>query len=334
MISDYVIYSAYSAIFIERELLNTSFITSQVWRLPAVLLTIVVCIKQTRFGRDSLKRLSLLILLSATIAANGCASKQVHEQQAKAQAIDNTSNSQSLDNESLVDEADTASDPDPFESVNRIVWDFNYDVLDRFLVKPLTQGYIAITPSPVRVGLQNAADNIEEPANVVNNLLQGKVNGSMTSVARFAVNSTIGILGIFDVASSMGLEREREDFGQVLGVWGVGTGPYLMLPALGPSDLRSLTGRVADNFYWPSTVLEDPYVIGAALVSLLEARASLLQQEELLNRATDPYLFVRDAYFQNLAFEVSDGQIEQKSEEELEQETEDFSDFEDLLDGI
>lgn len=222
---------------------------------------------------------------------------------------------------------------DPLESVNRVMWDFNYDVLDKFLIKPLTKGYIAITPQFLRTGLLNAANNIEEPANTVNNILQGKVEGGFTSVGRFAVNSTVGILGFFDVAQSMGLERQREDFGQVLGVWGVGTGPYLMLPALGPSDIRSFTGRVVDNYYWPSTVLEDPYVIGAAVVSILEARASLLEQEENLNRALDPYLFVRDAYFQRLAFEVSDGKIEQKSEEELEEQEEDFSDFEALLNG-
>jgi len=222
---------------------------------------------------------------------------------------------------------------DPFEPFNRVMWDFNYEVLDRFLVKPVTKGYVAVTPMPIRNGLQNAADNIEEPANSINNLLQGKVEGSLTSIGRFAVNTTIGLLGIFDVASSMGLERQREDFGQVLGVWGVGTGPYLMLPALGPNDFRSLTGRVVDNYYWPSTVLEDPYLIAAAVVSLLETRASLLEQEENLNRALDQYLFVRDAYFQRLAFEVSDGKIQQKSEEELEAEEEDFSDFESLLNG-
>ncbi len=223
---------------------------------------------------------------------------------------------------------------DPLEPVNRVVWDFNYQVLDRFLIKPLTKGYVAVTPQFLRTGLLNAANNIEEPANTINNLLQGKVEGSGTSIARFAVNSTVGLLGFFDVADDMGLERQREDFGQVLGVWGVGTGPYLMLPALGPSDIRSFTGRIVDNYYWPSTVLEDPYVIGAALVSVLETRASLLEQEETLNRALDQYLFVRDAYFQRLAFEVNDGKLEQKSEQEIKQEEEDFSNFEDLLEGI
>ena len=232
-----------------------------------------------------------------------------------------------------VREETTETNVDPIEPINRLVWDFNYEVLDKFLLKPATQVYVAYTPQLVRTGLSNAADNIEEPANSINNLFQGKVEDSMTSVARFAINSTVGLLGFFDVASNMSLEQKREDFGQVLGVWGVGTGPYLMLPALGPSDIRSFTGDVVDNYYWPGTVLKDPIVISAALVSILETRALLLEQEEQLNRALDPYLFVRDAYFQRLAFEVSDGAFEEKSEEELEVEQDDFSDFEDLLNG-
>ena len=272
----------------------------------------------------------VLSLLLFGVFAGGCASNN------KVQAQSSTENEvdSSLAETPVTAKVEETKVTDPFESLNRVMWDFNYEVLDKFLLKPLTKGYVFITPQPVRTGLVNASNNIEEPANAINNLLQGKFEGSITSVTRFAVNSTVGILGIFDVAKAMGLEREREDFGQVLGVWGVGTGPYLMLPALGPSDFRSLTGRVVDNYYWPSTVLRDPYVIGAAVVSILEARASLIDQEENLNRALDQYLFVRDAYFQRLAFEVSDGVIIQKSEEELEKEQDDFSDFEDLLKGM
>lgn len=269
----------------------------------------------------------LLICLSL----GACAANSSQEQAANQQLSNNADNSQ-LDTNDTSGKANKISDP--LESVNRVVWDFNYDVLDRFLVKPVTQGYIAITPQPVRTGLLNAANNLEEPANTINNMLQGKPDDSFASLGRFLINSTVGLLGIFDVASSMGLARQEEDFGQVLGVWGVGTGPYLMLPALGPSDVRSFTGDIVDNFYWPSTILEDPIVIGAAVVNLLETRASLLEQEENLNRAIDQYLFVRDVYFQRLAFEVSDGEIKQQSDEELEQEADDFSDFESMLEGL
>lgn len=228
-------------------------------------------------------------------------------------------------------EAEPERNVDPFEPINRVFWDLNYEILDRFLVKPATKVYITVMPQFLRSGLLNASENLSEPASAVNNLLQGKPVDSLTSVGRFLLNSTVGIVGLFDVASKMGLEVKEEDFGEVLGVWGVGTGPYLMLPALGPSDFRSLTGRVVDNVYWPTTILDDPYVIASNVIKVIEARASLLDQEELLNRSIDQYLFVRDAYFQRLAFKVSDGKIKIKSKEELEEEDDDFSNFEDLL---
>lgn len=226
------------------------------------------------------------------------------------------------------------SNKDPLEGVNRLVWSFNFDVLDRFLLKPLTKTYVAVMPQFMRTGLLNASENLEEPVNTVNNLLQGKGEESLVSISRFAVNTTVGMLGFFDVANELGLQEEREDFGQVLGVWGVDTGPYLMLPALGPSDVRSFTGRIVDNVYWPLTLLDTPYVVAANVVDIVETRALLLAQEEQLNRALDPYLFVRDAYFQRLEFEVSDGKVETKSEEQIEQESDDFADFEDLLNDI
>lgn len=274
-----------------------------------------------------INKLGSLVILLASITMAGCASNK----SAQLEQVEQTD--ASLAPVEKTNDIEQSEISDPIEPFNRLMWDFNYDILDRFLLKPLTKGYVAVMPQPIRTGLVNAANNIEEPANSINNMLQGKFEGGFTSVGRFAVNSTVGLLGFFDVASKMGLERQREDFGQVLGVWGVGTGPYLMLPALGPSDIRSFSGRVIDSYYWPSTVLEDPYLIGAAMVSIIEARATLLEQEENLNRALDPYLFVRDVYFQRLAFEVSDGKIEQKSNEELEEEEEDFSDFEALLNG-
>nr|WP_136251695.1 VacJ family lipoprotein [Ningiella ruwaisensis] len=220
---------------------------------------------------------------------------------------------------------------DPFEPVNRVVWDFNRDVLDRFILKPVTQGYVAITPMPVRNGLLNASENIQEPANVINNFLQGKPSDSFASFSRFVINSTIGIFGLFDVAESMGIERQEEDFNQVLGNLGIGTGPYIMLPILGPSDVRNFTGEMVDRFYWPETVLADQYAVGAAVVRLLETRATLLDQEANLERALDQYLFVRDAYFQRSAFELSDGKFGQRTEEEIQEEAEDFEDFESLF---
>jgi phospholipid-binding lipoprotein MlaA len=258
-------------------------------------------------------------VLAVMLTLGGCASSDRQAQIDAAKQNDNPSQVQN---------------PDPLESVNRVVWDFNFDILDRFLLKPLTQGYVAVTPQFIRTGLLNASENLEEPANTINNLLQGKAEDSAASLGRFAINSTVGLLGFFDVANKMGLPRKEEDFGQVLGVWGVGTGPYLMLPALGPSDVRSFTGRIVDNVYWPLSVLESQYVIASNVVGVLETRAVLLEQEAQLERSLDPYLFVRDAYFQRLAFEVSDGKVPMKSQEEVEKESDDFAEFEGLLDDL
>lgn len=261
------------------------------------------------------------IAVVIALGLGGCANQVTSEQ------------ADSVGNQALAGNQDPAveNNVDPFEPVNRVFWDLNYEILDKFLVKPVTVAYVTVTPQVVRTGLLNASENLSEPASAVNNLLQGKPVDSLTSVGRFLVNSTIGLVGIFDVATELGMEVKEEDFGEVLGVWGVGTGPYLMLPALGPSDFRSLTGRVVDNVYWPMTVLESPYVIVSNVVKVVETRASLLEQEENLNRSLDQYLFVRDAYFQRLAFKVSDGKVQVKTEEELEEEQDDFSNFEDLL---
>ncbi|WP_371192539.1 VacJ family lipoprotein [Glaciecola sp. SC05] len=222
---------------------------------------------------------------------------------------------------------------DPFESINRLMWIVNRDVLDRFFLKPLTQGYVAITPQVIRTGLLNAAENVQEPASAINNLLQGKPDDSFDSATRFLLNSTVGIFGIFDVATAIGIERKQEDFNQVLGSYGIGTGPYLMVPVFGPSDVRNFTGELVDRYYWPETVFSDPYAIGAGVIRLIETRATLLNQEDLLERSLDQYLFVRDVYFQRAAFELSDGQLGQQTEEEIEEEADDFADFEALLEG-
>ena len=221
------------------------------------------------------------------------------------------------------------SDPrDPLESVNRVMWEFNYDVLDRFLVKPATKGYLAVTPKPVRTGLINVVENIEEPANILNNAMQGKVDGMMTSLARFLVNSTVGVLGIFDVASAMDLTVKEEDFGQTLGTYGLDTGPYLMLPARGPTDIRSTTGDIVDGLVFPMNVLNSNVTIFSFIIKGLDARANLLEREAALNNAIDPYGFVKNAYFQQLEFAVNDGVIEEDEEALLDE----FDDIEGLLD--
>ncbi|NMH59307.1 VacJ family lipoprotein [Alteromonas sp. MYP5] len=225
---------------------------------------------------------------------------------------------------------DVYSDPkDPFESVNREIWEFNWEVLDAYLIRPVTVGYVEVMPQFARTGLSNAAENLEEPGNFFNNMFQGKVAPGLDSLLRFILNSTVGLFGTIDVAGKLGIARQEEDFGEVLGVWGLETGPYLMIPARGPSDVRSLSGDIVDGMYYPLTILDTNLAIARFVIKGLEARASLIPQEEQVKQAIDDYAFVKNAYFENLKFKVTDGK---SGEENLEEdELEDFEEFESLL---
>ncbi|MDU0356130.1 VacJ family lipoprotein [Paraglaciecola aquimarina] len=205
---------------------------------------------------------------------------------------------------------------DPFESVNRTLWDFNYDVLDAYFLRPVTIAYVDYMPQIARTGLLNVAENLEEPSNSLNNLLQGKIDGTFISLGRFLLNSTVGLLGLIDVASEIGLQPEEEEFGEVLGKWGVGTGPYLMIPAMGPSDIRSGVGDVVDSAYSPIDTLNFYLTVLRSGIKVLETRASVIEQEQQLNSSVDPYAFVKSAYFQNLEFKVNDGEVKQSAKEE------------------
>jgi phospholipid-binding lipoprotein MlaA len=196
---------------------------------------------------------------------------------------------------------------DPFESFNRSIWTFNYDYLDEYLLRPATVGYMTVVPKPARSGLSNLVNNLNEPANFFNGLLQGKPKHSAISAGRFLLNSTVGLVGLIDVATPMGLDVKEEDFGQSLGVWGVGHGPYLMIPARGPTTVRNFTGDLVDNLYFPMSVLNTPQTIAKFTIGALSARESLMAQEKLLNGSLDPYAFVKDAYFQRQQYQLYDG---------------------------
>jgi phospholipid-binding lipoprotein MlaA len=190
------------------------------------------------------------------------------------------------------------------------------DILDAYILRPVAVGYVEVTPVPVRNGIVNFTDNISAPVDMINAGLQGKAGNAGVSLARFLVNSTVGVFGIFDVASSLGLELVDEDFGQTLGVWGVGDGAYIMLPAMGPTTARNLTGDVVDNFVLPEIALTTPQTILVFALKAVEARASLIPQEGLLNDSLDPYLFVKDIYFQRQLYELYDGNPPIKEEPE------------------
>lgn len=215
---------------------------------------------------------------------------------------------------------------DPLQSFNRPMYDFNMDVLDAYLLRPVAVGYVAVTPVPVRSSIVNFTDNISAPTDVINASLQGKAGNAGISMARFLVNSTVGVFGLFDVASSLGLNIVDEDFGQTLGVWGVGDGAYLMLPGMGPSTARNLTGDVVDNFVLPEIALTTPQTVLVFALKAVEARASLIPQESLLNESLDPYIFMKDIYFQRQLYELHDGNPP------IEKEPDDFD--EDFLESL
>ncbi|MFC0118924.1 MlaA family lipoprotein [Pseudoalteromonas xiamenensis] len=212
---------------------------------------------------------------------------------------------------------------DPLQAMNRPVYDFNMDVLDKYLLRPVAVGYATYTPQPVRTGLVNFTTNLTTPTDVVNSALQGKPANTGVNVARFLINSTVGLFGIFDVASSFGLKHADEDFGQTLGVWGASDGPYIMLPGMGPTTARNLTGDVMDNVVLPELALTTPQSILLFALKAIEARANLIPQEKLLNDSLDPYLFLKDIYFQRQLYELYDGKPPIK-EEKIEEFDEDF----------
>ncbi len=219
---------------------------------------------------------------------------------------------------------DAKPDPrDPWMAYNRAAYAFN-DSVDRGFAKPLAKAYRAVTPQPVRIGVSNFFANLTYPGTVVNAALQGKVAQSGRDGVRFLLNSTLGVAGIFDPATAAGLEANDEDFGQTLGTWGVRSGPYLVLPLLGPSSLRDSFGMVADRATDPSNYIDDTAVsLGLNFAQLVDRRAQLLAAERALSSAFDPYTFVRNAWLERREFQVRDGEVAVVSPEEDEPEATD-----------
>ena len=195
---------------------------------------------------------------------------------------------------------------DPFEEINRKIWTFN-EYLDDNVAKPTAEIYTSITPDFIEIGITNFFRNINELDNTANQLLQGKPVYAMNDFARFMINTSVGILGLIDIASKLGLERHDEDFGQTLGAWGVSKGPFLMIPLYGPSTPRSLAGRSVSSVLTGTFAIEETDVrIGITALDALETRARYLEVETLI--VGDRYSFIRDSYMQYLDFESSDGE--------------------------
>lgn len=206
---------------------------------------------------------------------------------------------------------------DPWEGYNRSMTRFN-DSLDRAIIKPVATAYRDAVPQVARTGVSNFFGNLDDVRSFINNVLQGKVEGSFSSFWRVTINTTIGLGGLFDPATEMGLQRYREDFGQTLGYWGVGPGPYLVLPILGPSTLRDTAALPVDTVSHPLYYVEGNGTrIPLTLLRGLDIRTRLLGADELLGTMSlDSYTFMRDAYLQKRRNDVYDGNPPPQEEEE------------------
>ena len=206
--------------------------------------------------------------------------------------------------------ASTANN-DPLEGFNRGIYKFN-DVADKAVIKPVAGAYKAVVPSPVRSGVNNFFSNLNTFVSVINDLLQFKLSHAAEGAGRFVINSTFGIAGLIDVASMDGIEKRNEDFGQTLAHWGVGSGPYIVLPFLGPSTIRDTAGLAVDlAAFDPIGYVDDPATRNSMLaLKFIDRRSQYLPASDLLDEAAlDPYAFMRDAYFQRRNSQIHDGNV-------------------------
>ena len=201
-----------------------------------------------------------------------------------------------------------ANPRDPLEPFNRSMYGFN-DAVDRAVIKPVATAYRDVLPSPVRTGVSNFFNNLQDLWSFVNNTLQLKAEGAGNSIVRFGVNTVFGLGGLIDIASEMRIERHSEDFGQTLGRWGVGAGPYLVVPFLGSSTLRDTAALPVDmKGNVVSQVDHVPTRNSATVLNLVDRRSQLLDASQMLDEvALDPYSFTRDAYLQRRRNQVYDG---------------------------
>ena len=197
---------------------------------------------------------------------------------------------------------------DPFENINRVVFNVSDDI-DRYLLRPAAEIYSDYTPYIVKTGISNVFSNLSEVDTAVNQALQGKLLLSLQDTSRFLINSTVGVAGIFDIASEFALERHDEDFGQTLGYWGVESGPYIFVPFIGPSTLRDIFAKPVSWFLSGNFSISDTEAsIILNGLDVIETRERLLIAENLI--IGDKYEFVKEAYLQSREYLVFDGVVE------------------------
>ena len=199
------------------------------------------------------------------------------------------------------------SNNDPFESVNRPIYRGN-DFIDRRIARPVTEAYVSYTPQPIQNSVSNFFDNVVYPNVILNDFLQGKMTQGLEDLGRFLVNTTFGFLGVWDMATPLGLEAHDEDFGQTLGVWGMDESIYLMLPFIGPNTVRDLPNLGVSTVTNILFYVSSPYVVPVALLGFIDYRAGLDEAVTFRDEtAVEPYLFTREAYLQHRKFLIYDG---------------------------
>ncbi len=204
---------------------------------------------------------------------------------------------------------------DPLERYNRAMYSFN-EAADKAVIKPIAKGYDAIVPAQINLGVSNFFSNLNDITVVINDVLQLKFIQALQDAGRFVINSTIGIGGLFDVASTIGYYKHNEDFGQTLGVWGVASGPYIVLPFFGSSTLRDSFGLVGDMYTDPAIYVHDDARYALIATRVIDRRAYLLGIEKMIEQmSVDQYTFIRDAWQQRRQYLIYDGNTPDEDED-------------------
>jgi phospholipid-binding lipoprotein MlaA len=255
--------------------------------------------------------LALLAGASLALAACSTSNEQANQASAQAQTEEFAATDAADQNQVAPAAGEDVGISDPFEGTNRAVFKFN-NAVDKAVINPVVKGYRTVVPQPARTGLRNFLRNLKSPTILANQLLQGDIEGAGATIIRAGVNSTIGIGGLIDVAATAGLPYEQEDFGQTLGVWGVGHGPYLVVPVLGPSSLRDYAGYFVDAYadpirWWLFNTDNEGWYYAKVGVEYLDLRESLLDVlGELEKSSIDYYAAVRSTYYQRREALVND----------------------------
>ena len=255
-----------------------------------------------------LKRIKFILFIQIsviTLVTTGCSSTN---------AVDEANNQT---NEQVVEYSDPR---DPLEAINRPLWTFTWDYVDKYIARPGSLLYAEIMPTFVREGLYNMAQHLNEPSTIINQLLLFEFGKAAKTTGRFVLNSTIGLAGFYDPASDFGWNRNEKEFGEVLGRYGVPDGPYFIIPGIKPTSVREEVGDYVDKYYWPYAALGFWPSAFRWAIDGIETRIQLVEQEDMLYQSVDPYEFVKNAYFQNMRYKVFDGNppVEVNEEEEAE----------------